>query len=337
MISRASPLTLVLIALSLVAFSAWDHWLDPANASRALTIRMVGALLIIGAVGLLRSGLADAAVKYVHGGVYLLAVASVTLAAVQLDNGPLWGTAGIVAFPALLSYYSIPVGLYLVFNGAGLLLVLLILHATHTPAPVLINVAVYFGLMTWLGYNAALVLKRAHWRSFALELRHAAEARTDTLTGLANRRAFDEHYERAHARALRKSQPLWLLMLDLDHFKRVNDTLGHDVGDQVLIASASALASALRSSDPLFRLGGEEFAVVLEATTAAEARTIAARLLDAMRGLRFDAAPGLSLTVSIGLAQQRRDEDLAHWQRRADEALYRAKLGGRNRMECDAE
>ncbi|WP_022662042.1 PAS domain S-box protein [Paucidesulfovibrio longus] len=170
------------------------------------------------------------------------------------------------------------------------------------------------------------------------ERRLRALATTDELTGLLNRRALLELAESELDRARRYRRPFTLLMIDLDRFKRVNDTYGHDVGDKVLKNVASTGAQALRETDTLGRLGGEEFAAILPETSADQALEVAERLRAAIGRAEVEepAAPGgrLRVTISIGIADFRPDRDTVEAiLKAADTALYRAKDNGRNRTE----
>lgn len=161
------------------------------------------------------------------------------------------------------------------------------------------------------------------------------EARCDPLTGLNNRRAFLEYAERDVLRALRYDFPVALIMLDLDHFKAVNDTYGHPVGDRVLAAVAEVLRQSTRAVDVVGRLGGEEFAILMPDADAEAALQAAERVRKAVEALILD-ADGLCLvvTASFGVAVYVRADDTIHdLFTRADRALYRAKQAGRNRVE----
>jgi diguanylate cyclase (GGDEF)-like protein len=161
----------------------------------------------------------------------------------------------------------------------------------------------------------------------------AALSRTDTLTGLANRRAFEEALRGEVMRARRYRVPLSLLMLDLDHFKKVNDTYGHPGGDAVLRDFAAIIRGVFRDTDAAFRYGGEEFAVLLPHSTAEHAERAAERLLAEVRRARIQVgSTTLKVTCSIGIADLRAgDGDAQEMLRRADAALYRAKAAGRDR------
>ncbi len=157
------------------------------------------------------------------------------------------------------------------------------------------------------------------------------QARQDALTGLANRRAFDEALHREFSRAVRQANPFCLLLLDLDHFKRINDNWSHAVGDVVLQRVAECLRLLSRDADLVARWGGEEFAVLLPNTDLHAAHKLAERLRLAIQALDYSAlAPELSVTASIGLAEQQDCQDSEQMLQRADTALYQAKQNGRN-------
>jgi diguanylate cyclase (GGDEF)-like protein/PAS domain S-box-containing protein len=160
-------------------------------------------------------------------------------------------------------------------------------------------------------------------------------ATTDGLTGLLNRRRFLELGASELERADRFGHPASLVMFDVDHFKKVNDTRGHDAGDAVLVALARTAGDSLRAVDILGRIGGEEFAVVLPETGLDAAADVAERLRAAVAGMEL--SPGgapLPVTISLGAVQsQGPAEGLDGLLKRADAALYRAKAAGRNRVE----
>lgn len=160
-----------------------------------------------------------------------------------------------------------------------------------------------------------------------------AAANRDFLTGAWSRRAFFELAERELVRVRRTGRALSLLLFDVDHFKQINDTHGHAVGDRVLQEIVQRAEKEIRGMDCIARVGGEEFAVLLPETDAAAAMVIAERLR-----LTLAAAPDpeqvrlVSCTVSIGMAVRTGQESIADLMRRTDAALYQAKAGGRNRI-----
>ena len=160
-------------------------------------------------------------------------------------------------------------------------------------------------------------------------------ARVDTLTGLANRRQFDELLEQSLARYRRAKRPMALIFLDIDHFKTINDTHGHAVGDSVLKEFAGRLQSSLRETDVAARLSGDEFVVILDGLGARdEAVAVANKLLQAIRAPMAIGERTLDVTASMGLAwlDGTGDVDAKSLMVRADRALYRAKDGGRDAL-----
>jgi len=161
-------------------------------------------------------------------------------------------------------------------------------------------------------------------------------ATIDGLTDMLNRRAFFERAERARQLAVRLRKPIALMMLDLDHFKQLNDSFGHACGDQALRLFADTARASLRENDVMGRLGGEEFALAMPGTSLAGAQYAAERLRVAVAEAPSPAcAATYRMTVSIGLVMIDPDEELTAALARADHALYAAKTGGRNRVEID--
>lgn len=159
-------------------------------------------------------------------------------------------------------------------------------------------------------------------------------AMTDPLTDVASRRAIEKIAERALAEAAQLQAPVSVLLLDLDHFKTINDRYGHAAGDEVLRATTQAWQGQLRGRDRLGRIGGEEFAVVCMDANREQALAIAGRLLAATRALQLPGIdPALHVRTSIGIAQARPGDTRASLFARADAALYRAKHEGRDRVE----
>ena len=160
-----------------------------------------------------------------------------------------------------------------------------------------------------------------------------AEARTDALTGLKNRRSFDEELHRQFAQRQRQGIVFSLLLIDLDHFKQVNDTHGHLAGDLVLQSVARLLTKTLREMDLVYRFGGDEFAVICPGSRLHEAATAAERIRQTVEKtpvLLKDS--NTSVTLSVGVAEVDGSEVAGGMLQRADEALYAAKHAGRNRV-----
>jgi len=154
---------------------------------------------------------------------------------------------------------------------------------------------------------------------------------TDPLTGIANRRKIQSILEDEIARSERNSNPLSVISIDLDHFKRINDTYGHEAGDNVLVAATTSINGVIRSVDHAGRMGGEEFIVVCPDTPEPGAYFLAEKLRTVIESLSIPGAG--SITASFGYATRVPDESIDRFLSRADSALYRAKERGRNRVE----
>lgn len=205
----------------------------------------------------------------------------------------------------------------------------------ESPAWMLVNA---FPLMTSEGELDRIIVSFIDISSQKkLEQDLARQARTDHLTGLNNRRQFDEEANKELARHSRNGMPLALLAVDLDHFKRINDDYGHDVGDAVLCQFADICKREIRENDIACRLGGEEFAVLMPEAGLEEAKIVAERLRNAISDACIP-IPGTSpllFTSSIGVAVLTdSDRSIEQIIKRADKALYTAKENGRNRVEC---
>ncbi|MFB6346967.1 MAG: GGDEF domain-containing protein [bacterium] len=164
-------------------------------------------------------------------------------------------------------------------------------------------------------------------------------ARYDQLTDLYNRRVFEEELEKEFDRTRRYDHPLTILMIDLDHFKKINDTYGHQAGDEVLEVFGQLIDDSTRSSDIGGRYGGEEFCVVLPETDSSQAKKTAERLRSSLGEHTFTSDDGeeFSVTCSIGMAERRKGmDDFTDLIKAADEALYAAKDQGRNRIVSNA-
>jgi diguanylate cyclase (GGDEF)-like protein len=171
------------------------------------------------------------------------------------------------------------------------------------------------------------------WTLMSSERSQCEHAAVDQLTGLMNRKALSERFAELAAQAAIEESWVTLIACDLDHFKAVNDEHGHDRGDAVLREAAAAIKCDLRAGELAFRLGGEEFLIVLPGVTESEAATVAERV---RIGLQAAYPAGLRITASFGVAgAQGAAVDYAALYARADSALYQAKRGGRNRVVAD--
>lgn len=193
------------------------------------------------------------------------------------------------------------------------------------------------GMTARLLTSNAEMEKRVLVRTAELEAANRAldlQARTDALTGLLNRRGFTAQIEFAMSLATRSGRPLSLVSLDVDYFKKVNDTFGHDAGDEVLRRLAQVLEQRVRACDIIGRLGGEEFAVILPDTDSVGARTLAQAIIDSVAAQDMPLVG--RITVSAGVASLRAQQDSSRaLLRRSDAALYEAKAQGRNQVSVE--
>jgi len=232
--------------------------------------------------------------------------------------------AAAVSLIALWSYY---VALYLVMwiteplqpIAPGALL-----------AVYLFNLSVVFAMFSYLSFFYLTMVTTANRK-----LRRMAT--TDSLTGLFNRRHMTYLAEKELSRFQRSGHPVAFLVLDIDHFKAINDRHGHETGDRVLVEVAGIIEAQLRTQDLIARWGGEEFLAVLPDTGLESAQASAERVRKALLSHDWLAKTGepIDLTISAGVSEFRRDDDLNSAISRADRALYRSKEGGRNRVELE--
>ena len=183
----------------------------------------------------------------------------------------------------------------------------------------------------WLTPLVLGVLAGLHRNSLVKSLRVAAS--TDAKTGLLNNAAWQDRAEQGLSRASRASQPVAVIMIDLDHFKNVNDTHGHLVGDRVLREVADALGVELRGHDLLGRFGGEEFVAFLEGPTAEQAVEISERLRHCIASITITDIPSVTGSIGVAFCTPPRQANLADLLQVADTALYKAKADGRNRID----
>ncbi len=324
------------VALLVMVFSIWDWFVDPVNWKTAFVIRCSGTLVILLCGGLQKwTGNLEWATAFARVR-FAAAVAAVAGALAVLDQGYIVGLAGLVAALLSSSYIAIDRRELLVLNAAPLLIIAIIVYAAGLNRFAVLNTATFVALAIAMSMLLGRVFDAANRRAFLLEQELIREARTDTLTGLHNRRALEEFAEAAFKRAARSGEPCAVVLCDIDHFKNINDEYGHDAGDVVIRAVGEVLSGTAREADALGRWGGEEFLAVLPDTTDEAAMSLAERMRLAVEASMVDLPPNVSVTISLGVASIAPSQDNSgawkHILKAADGALYRAKLEGRNRV-----
>ena len=319
-----------LFGLAVLLFSFWDFMIDAERAWLVLAVRIV--LVMAGAAAYFPSRLHWTSIQR-SGVIFFTHASAIILAEFLLKDGFLYGLAGIVACTFAVPVATLRGQTFLLMLAAPTLLFIGLSAISLTPLGFANNLMLYvFGVA--LSFVVLLTLRFFRQRAFLLEKELLHVSRHDSLTGACNRRYLNELAEREIALARRHGRALAVAMLDIDHFKDVNDTYGHDVGDRVLRALVNACIDNLRMIDHIGRIGGEEFVCILPETGEAEALLCAERLRGAIEALRIDTPQGpLRFTVSIGLALLTAGHaDVSALLKDADTALYRAKHEGRNQV-----
>ena len=339
-LAEINATTYWMVAGLVLAFSFWDWFLDPTGWQNALPIRILGASIAI-ALGVLQkhSGRVDWAptVAKARFAATALAIAGALLV---LDQGYEFGIAGLVSLVLAGPYLAMDRRDLLKLYAIPAVGITLILSVGPFNRFAIVNSTVFLVLAVLVGLVLARVLEVANRRAFMLEVQLKTEARTDSLTGLVNRREMEEAAAAELKRARRNGAVTSVMILDIDRFKSVNDRFGHDMGDQVIIAVARSVQAVIRETDTLARWGGEEFLTLLPSTTLTDAAALAERIRLAVASAPMPMKGDEQVTVSIGVASSAEaHEDLTNtrWMqmlRAADGALYRAKENGRNRVCC---
>ncbi|HTG00838.1 MAG TPA: GGDEF domain-containing protein [Nitrospirota bacterium] len=190
--------------------------------------------------------------------------------------------------------------------------------------------ATYFAVLRFIKLNKQLTREIEKRRKLERELVIAASV--DKLTQIYNRRKIEEIIQAEIERARRYNTPLSVIMIDLDDFKMINDTYGHHVGDNILRTVAGILKTNIRTTDAAGRWGGEEFMIVVPATTLDNTRGLAEKIRHIIATHRYDHS--CTITISMGISQMFRGDSFDSFINRADDALYRAKNRGKNRVEA---
>lgn len=344
----------VFFALLTSMFSGWPY-VEHAQQSEALSLVWHTALLLIVPwvlVGALSYGARSRASLETFAMISAIEMYALSIALFALVTGPFdspgWilciggSIVGFLLFPQRMVFAGVVTFQLVVFGGALAaaehmfrLDELAQSIGAHDP-PTRADVA-RLGVMS-IGFSYITLVLASHiivrWRKREAVFEHLSK--TDVLTGLTNRRCFVELVEHEMARTTRYGKPLSLVLIDLDHFKVVNDTRGHLAGDAVLTAVGRVLLSGIRTLDVACRYGGEEFALLLPETDLEGATELATRLGAALSSTAIDVGEGepIYVTASMGVASllDAPGSTLDEFVRRADDALYEAKNTGRNRI-----
>lgn len=327
-LARLLPLLGPLLGVSVLMFGFWDLLIDPARAGSTMLVRLGGVL--IGSLAYFERPLGGSVARRCAL-IYSSHASAIIICEFMLSTGFLAGLAGITAGLFAVAVSTLRPRVFLA-TAAPPALLFVALGAWRLPLPVFVACLMQYLFAFFLATVVMLVIRQFHQKAFLSEQELLNVSRHDGLTGAFNRRYLDEVAERELALARRHGHPLAVAMIDIDHFKEVNDNFGHDIGDRVLQQLVRTCRAELRGIDHFGRLGGEEFICLLPETGQLAALQCAERLRLNLQALCMDTPHGpLRFTVSIGVAVL--DTHHADWAallRDADQAMYRAKHAGRN-------
>ncbi len=324
------PLLGPVFGLVVLLFGAWDYWIDASHAW--LTVPLRALCVLIGSLAYMPNRLNwSVAQRCVY--VYLTHVTPIIVSQFLLKDGFLYGLPGITASVFTVALLTLSLRTFLLILSLPTLL-LVVLSALATPLLGFINIVMLYLFTVGMAGIALLVVRSFRQKAYLFERELLHMSHHDSLTGAYNRGYLTELAEREIALARRHGRALAVAMLDIDHFKHVNDNHGHAIGDLVIQQLAHTCADTLRVIDHFGRIGGEEFVCVLPETEQDEALQCAERLRLCLAALQVPTPQGpLQFTVSIGVAVLQPHH--ANWSallKDADAALYRAKNSGRNRV-----
>src|SRR5688572_7031450 len=323
------------MAVIVLAFGIWDWYVDRDNWQSAVLVRTFGAAIII-ATGLFQKLPGKSLWMPSMAKVRLItAVVTAAFAAAILERGYGFGVAGLVVILLTGPYTAIDSRDLTRTNAIALVALGIVLPLSPLDRFEVFGTLVFVLLAVGVSSLLGRVLESSNRRAFALERELHRDARTDALTGLANRRAMEERGPFELKRAQRSMAPVSIILCDVDHFKNINDRYGHEAGDAVLRTIAGVLRGALRDTDALGRWGGEEFIAVLTDTDTRAAAEVAERMRIAVYATEFG-RPAEGVTISLGVSTVHKVADAATaWEaliKEADLLLYEAKKAGRNRV-----
>ncbi len=317
----------------------WDLAIDPIGARRTAALRLLFCVIYL--VPVIYTSWPKALALYTR--LFTLAVlpaSAITFFGIttQLEEGMVYGIGG---------YMFLQLGGYLLLQSLSFseivlihVLVALIPHLMALLFPQTGFLHLQYSVLIWPATLMSILAQyhtyQDYQHSYSLQKQLLELCRIDPLTGVQNRRSFQYAAAQAVQTAQDEQKSLSVLMIDADHFKRINDLYGHLAGDKVLQELASLIRATLRKTDLVCRWGGEEFIAVLPETNSAEAIHLAERILNAVSKAQVEVGDGdiCQLTVSIGVSSvDGKNTDLNTLLTHADQALYRAKSQGRNQIQ----
>jgi diguanylate cyclase (GGDEF)-like protein len=334
-LAQILPLGGAFFGATVILLTVWDYWIAPVQVALTAPVRI--ALVLLGSIGYRQHRLRWTPVQRA-GFIYATHASAMVIASSLIPNGLLLGLASIASSVFLVSLVALQIGTFLLILLVPSLL-LLLLGAASMPLYGLINTLVLYAFSVALAAAIMLVVGTFRRRAFQFEKRLLHNARHDSLTGAPNRGFLNELGSHAVGAARRYQHPLAVAMMDVDHFKRINDIYGHAAGDNVLRQLARTCMASLRQADLFGRYGGEEFVCIMPETKADEALACVERMRVKVEQLQIDTGGGpLQFTISAGVAVTRPGvEDWEALLKDADDALYLAKGGGRNRTVLGGE
>lgn len=319
-----------LFGLAVVTFGLWDYFIDAEHALATFMIRIL--LVSFGALAYFPSRLHwTTEQRSCH--IYWTHTCAIILCEYLLKHGFLYGLAGITSCLFVTAIISQNLRSFFFLLSVPTVM-LLILSALKSNVFEYTNQIIFYGVSALSAYVLMMVIHAFRRSAFLLETKLIRTSRHDTLTDAYNRSYLEELAMHEIASSRRHGMPLAVAMLDIDHFKHINDTYGHAIGDQAIKSLVSTCLSTMRKIDHFGRIGGEEFAYVMPATNEAGALECSERLRQAIAALRINTPAGtIQFTVSIGIALLH--DGHANWTdilKDADHAMYQAKHAGRNQI-----
>lgn len=320
-------------ACFILGFVAWDFAIDRQQVLFTLWVRGVAASFSLGLF-------AASFIEKLHKFTILLSYVSAlgshlaqSIILVALEGGLVYGTTALTFAPLVLVVLAPTNRSTLSLGSLGFFVIPNLVMATaKTDRFLWLNANVFLVAVCALFYILGMITDQERRQNFFLKKSLEEQATKDSLTGVANRRFFLELADREFLRAQRYHKHLSLLLIDIDHFKQINDNYGHPIGDQAIVALTELICRVVRHTDIVGRIGGEEFAVLLTETDLLGAECVAERLRGAVADMELmTVVASIKFTVSVGGVVLNTDyKDIQHLIKTADDALYQAKRAGRN-------